>query len=46
VHRSATGTKIGTPLLVTPQLVSAVTRDRIEQQDARRLNRGDTLTPV
>lgn len=36
-HRSATATKTDTPLILTPQSISVVTRDQIDDQGARNL---------
>lgn len=37
-HRDTTGTKTDTPITETPQSISVVTRDQINQQDAETLN--------
>ncbi|MDX2307107.1 MAG: TonB-dependent siderophore receptor [Hyphomicrobium sp.] len=43
--RTATGTKTDTPLIETPQSVSVITADRIEQQRATTINEAVRYTP-
>ncbi|MGE8944093.1 TonB-dependent siderophore receptor [Leptospira interrogans] len=44
-NQSATGTKTGTPLIETPQSISVVTRDQIEQQGAESVSDALHYTP-
>lgn len=43
--RSATGTKTDTPILTTPQSVSVVTADQVEQQGAQSVSEALAYTP-
>lgn len=43
--RSATGTKTDTPLLVTPQSISVVTKDQVEAQGAQNVTEALRYTP-